>query len=138
MMSIKVLLADDHMIVRDGLRSLLDRDGDLEVVGEAANGRAAVELSNKLTPDVIVMDIAMPVMNGIEATEKIVEDKPNIKIIALSMHSDQRFVSSMLQAGASGYLLKESAFDELADAIRAVISGHIYLGPGVVPSSKTA
>jgi two-component system response regulator NreC len=131
MMHIKVLLADDHMIVRDGLRSLLDRDGDLEVIGEAPNGQIAVELTHKLIPDVVVMDVAMPVMNGIEATEKIIKDRPNAKIIALSMHSDRCFVSSMLQAGASGYLLKDSAFDELVEAIRTVISGRVYLGPGI-------
>ena len=130
-MSIKVLLADDHMIVRDGLRSLLGRDGDLEVIGEAQNGQAAVELTHKLTPDVVVMDIGMPLMNGIEATEKILATTPNAKIIGLSMHNDRRFVLSMLKAGAAAYLLKDSAFDELVNAIHAVISGQVYIGPGV-------
>jgi two-component system, NarL family, response regulator NreC len=130
-MRIRVLLADDHMIVRDGLRSLLDRDGDLEVIGEAQNGQTAVELTHKLAPDVVIMDIGMPLMNGIEATERILEDKSNTKIIGLSMHNDRHFVSSMLKAGASAYLLKDSAFDELVNAIHAVISGHVYLGPGV-------
>ena len=130
-MSIKVLLADDHMIVRDGLRSLLGRDGDVEVVGEAQNGQAAVELTHELSPDVVVMDIGMPVMNGVEATERIIKDRPNAKIIGLSMHSDRHFVLSMLKAGASGYLLKDSAFDELVNAIHAVISGQVYLGPGI-------
>jgi two-component system response regulator NreC len=127
---IKVLLADDHMIVRDGLRSLLDRDGELEVIGEAPNGQRAVELSHELTPDVIVMDIGMPGMDGIEATKKIIEDKPDAKVIGLSMHSERHFVLSMLKAGACGYLLKDSAFDQLVEAIRTVISGQIYLGPG--------
>jgi two-component system response regulator NreC len=131
MMRIKVLLADDHMIVRDGLRSLLDRDGDVEVIGEAPDGRTAVELTNALAPDVVVMDVGMPVMNGIEATRRIIENKPNAKIIGLSMHSERNFVLRMLKAGASGYLLKDSAFDELVNAIHAVILGHIYLGPGV-------
>jgi two-component system response regulator NreC len=130
-MTIKILLADDHMIVRDGLRSLLERDGDLEVVGEAPNGQAAVELTHGLMPDVIIMDVAMPGMNGIEATVKIMEDRPDAKVIGLSMHGDRRFVTSMLDAGASGYLLKDSAFDELVEAIKAVISGQVYLGPGI-------
>jgi two-component system response regulator NreC len=131
MMRIRVLLADDHMIVRDGLRSLLGRDGDVEVIGEAQNGKAAVELTHELAPDVVIMDVGMPVMNGIEATEKIMHDKPNAKVIALSMHNDRRFVSSMLKAGASGYLLKDSAFDDLVSAIHAVFSGQVYLGPGI-------
>lgn len=130
-MNIKVLLADDHKIVRDGLRSLLEKDGRLEVIGEAPNGKIAVELTRELTPDVVVMDIGMPVMNGIEATERIIEHRPDAKVLALSMHCDRRFVSSMMDAGASGYLLKDCACDELVDAIRAVFSGQVYLGPGV-------
>jgi two-component system, NarL family, response regulator NreC len=130
-MTIKILLADDHKIVRDGLRSLLEKDDGLEVIGEASNGQIAVELAQELTPDIIVMDIGMPVMNGIEATERIIEGKPDAKIIGLSMHSDRRFVSSMLEAGASGYVLKDSAFDELVDAIRVVCSGQVYFGPGI-------
>jgi two-component system, NarL family, response regulator NreC len=134
-MSIRVLLADDHKIVRDGLRSLLEKDCGLEVVGEAANGQVAVELSRQLVPDIVIMDIGMPVMNGIEATEHIIENKPDAKVIALSMHCDRRFVSSIMDAGASGYLLKDSAFDELVEAIHAVFSGQVYLGPGVAKSS---
>jgi two-component system, NarL family, response regulator NreC len=130
-MSIKVLLADDHKIVRDGLRSLLEKDGGLEVVGEAPNGQVAVELAQELMPDIIVMDIGMPVMNGIEATEQIIENQPGAKVIALSMHCDRRFVASIMEAGASGYLLKDCAFDELVDAIHAVFSGRQYMGPGV-------
>lgn len=135
-MTIRILLADDHKIVRDGLRSLLEKDDELDVVGEAPNGQIAVSLAHELAPDVIVMDIGMPVMNGIEATEKIVEERPGSKIIGLSMHSDRRFVSSMLEAGASGYLLKDCAFDELVDAIRAVFSGQVYLGPGIVNETR--
>lgn len=135
-MSIRILLADDHKIVRDGLRSLLEKDDELDVVGEAPNGQIAVQLTHELAPDVIVMDIGMPVMNGIEATEKIIEERPGAKIIGLSMHSDRRFVSSMLEAGASGYLLKDCAFDELVDAIRLVLSGQVYLGPGIVNETR--
>ena len=133
-MAIRILLADDHKIVRDGLRSLLERDGGLEVVGEAPNGQVAVELTHELVPDIIVMDIGMPVMNGIEATEQIIKNQPNAKVIGLSMHSDRRFLSSMLGAGASGYLLKDCAFDELVNAIRAVFSGQVYMGLGIAGS----
>jgi CheY-like chemotaxis protein len=130
-MAIKILLADDHKIVRDGLRALLEKSDDLEVVGEASNGQIALELTHELVPDVVVMDIGMPVMNGIEATEQIIKNQPDTKVIGLSMHSDRRFVSSMLGAGATGYLLKDCAFDELVNAIHAVFLGQIYIGPGI-------
>ncbi|MDO8302095.1 MAG: response regulator transcription factor [Sedimentisphaerales bacterium] len=130
-MVIKVLLADDHKIVRDGLRSLLEKNIELQVVGEAHNGQVAVKLTHALSPDVVIMDIGMPVMNGIEATEKIIKNQPDAKVLALSMHCDQRFVSSMLEAGASGYLLKDCAFDQLVDAIHMVFSGRRYMGSGV-------
>jgi DNA-binding NarL/FixJ family response regulator len=135
-MAIKVLLADDHKIVRDGLRSLLEKEDELRVVGEASNGQIAVELCRELSPDIVVMDIGMPVMNGIEATERIIADHPASKVVGLSMHSDRRFVSSMLEAGASGYLLKDCAFDQLIDAIHAVLDGQIYLGPGITSESQ--
>jgi len=131
-MAIKILLADDHQIVRDGLRLLLARENDFEVIGEAPNGQLAIELTQDLKPDVILMDIGMPVMNGIEATERIIESNLGAKIICLSMHSDSRFVSSMLEAGASGYLLKDCAFEQLVDAIRTVVSGRIYLGTSII------
>ncbi len=130
-MSIGVLLADDHRIIRQGLRSLLEKQPDMEVVAEAENGRTAVQLARRLSPDVVVMDIAMPDLNGIEATQQIIAEAPGVKIVALSMHSDKRFVARMLKAGASGYLLKDCAFEELARAIRTVAVNQIYLSPGI-------
>ena len=119
-MGIRVLIADDHKIVRDGLRILIDKQKDMEVIGEAQNGRDAVKFTKKLRPDVVIMDVSMPDMNGIEATRQITTENRRVKIIALSMHSDRRFVTGMLEAGASGYLLKDCAFGELANAIRCV------------------
>lgn len=130
-MTIKVLLADDHKIVRDGLRTLLEKHADIAVLGEAEDGREALQLAGKLSPDVVVMDIAMPELNGIEATRQILSEHPGIKIVALSMHSDKRFVSEMLKAGASAYLLKDCAFEELITAIRTIMKGKIYLSPGI-------
>ncbi len=130
-MKIRVLIADDHRIVRDGLRTLIKKEKDMEVVGEAEDGRAALDLTRKLKPDVVIMDITMPDMNGITATRKILDDLPEVKVIALSMHSDRRFVAGMIEAGASGYLLKDCAFEELAEAIRTVHSSETYLSPQV-------
>jgi len=130
-MSIRVLIADDHQIVRDGLKSMLAKSLDVEVVGEAENGREAVSLARELSPDVVVMDIGMRELNGIDATRQIVDEVAGTRVIALSMHSDRRYVSEMLAAGASGYLLKDGAFDELASAIRAVASGRTFLSQGV-------
>ncbi len=130
-MSIRVLLADDHQIVRDGLRSLLAKQMDIEVVGEAENGREALERARELRPDIVVMDIGMRELNGIEATRQVLQEVPGTSVIALSMHSDRRYVVDMLSAGASGYLLKDSAFDELALAIRTVADGRTFLYQGV-------
>ncbi len=130
-MSIRVVLADDHKIVRDGLRSLVEKQPDMEVIGEADNGRMALELVKQLRPTVVVMDIAMPDLNGIEATRQIVAEVPGIKVVALSMHSDRQFVVRMLEAGASGYLLKNGAFKELARAIHTVVAGQTYLCPEI-------
>jgi DNA-binding NarL/FixJ family response regulator len=130
-MSIKVLVADDHKIVRDGLRTLLGKHPDIEVIAEAEDGRTTVQLAGKLWPEVVIMDIAMPGLNGIEATRQIITERPDIKVVALSMHSDRRFVSEMLKAGASAYLLKDCAFEELVTAIRTVVAGKIYLSPGI-------
>jgi DNA-binding NarL/FixJ family response regulator len=133
-MPIRVLLADDHQMLRDGLRALLDKETDFEVVGEAETGEAALQLSEKLNPDVVVMDISMPGMNGIEAALKFRQQRPKTKILALSMHADRRFVAEMLTAGAAGYLLKGSAGEELVQAIRTVVSGKTYLCPLIARS----
>ena len=128
---IRVIIADDHMIVRDGLRSLLERQPDMEVVAEANNGREAIKQTKNLLPDVVVMDIGMRELNGIEATRQIVGKSPVVKVLALSMYSDKRFIIGMLKAGASGYMLKDSAFRELVDAIRVVASNKVYISPAI-------
>ena len=130
-MSMRIILADDHKIIRDGLRSLLEQEEDIEVVAQAKTGHETIELVAKFVPNVVIMDIAMPDMNGIEATRHIINNFENVKIIALSMHSDRKFVIEMLKAGASGYLLKNCAFEELANAIRTVIAGKTYLSPSI-------
>jgi DNA-binding NarL/FixJ family response regulator len=130
-MTIRVLLADDHKIVREGLRSLLEKDPEIEVVAMADNGRTAVQLAGELKPDVAVLDIAMPEMNGIEATRRISRDDPEIRVLALSMHSARRFVTEALSAGAKGYLLKDCAAEELVRAIRTVAGNETYLSPKV-------
>ena len=130
-MTIKVFIADDHQIVRQGLRTLLEREPDLEVVAEAENGRSTVRLARESHPEVIIMDVAMPDMNGIEATRQIISEMPKVKVIALSMYADRRFVANMLKAGASGYLLKDCASEELVRAIRVVMAHKTFLSPGV-------
>jgi two-component system response regulator NreC len=130
-MSIRIILADDHKITRQGLRSLIDENDDMEVIAEAENGRDAVDLAGQLKPDVVIMDVSMPDLNGVEATRQIVQDNPQMKIIALSMHSDTLFVSEMLKSGASGYLLKDCAFEELEQAIRTVTESKAYLSPSI-------
>ncbi len=128
---LRILLADDHKIIRDGLRSLLNAQNGMEVAAEAENGRAAVKLARKLKPDVIIMDISMPDLNGIEASRQIVEENPGAKIIALSMHVDRRYVVGMFEAGVSGYLLKDCAFEELSTAIHTVMKNQVYLSPKI-------
>jgi len=130
-MSIRILLADDHKITRQGLRSLLDKHPDMEVVAEAEEGRTAVRLVRELVPNVVIMDVSMPDLNGMQATRKIIAEFPNVKIIALSMHSDSLFVIEMLKSGASGYLLKDCAFEELERAIRTVVADKTYLSPSI-------
>jgi len=127
-MSIKILLADDQKFVRDGLRSLLAGEKDMEVVAEAENRREAVAFARQHAPDVVVMGINMPNLNGIDATKKILEENPIIKVIALSVHSTSRFVKEIENAGASGYLVKHRVFEELAKAIRLVVKNKFYFG----------
>ena len=130
-MKYRIIIADDHQIVREGLRTLLEQEPDMEVVGEADNGRTALTLVREIVPDVIVMDVKMPDLNGIEATFQILSEFPQIKIIALSMYTDRRFILNMLRAGALGYLLKECAFEELVKAIRLAMTNRTYLSPGI-------
>lgn len=130
-MTVKIMLADDHAIVRQGLKSLLTEEEGFEVVAEAKNGKEAVKIACELMPDIIVMDVGMPELNGIEATRRIAKDCPRVKIIALSMHYDKKFVSGMLLAGASGYLLKDSIYEDLVNAIRAVLRGDGFLSPKI-------
>jgi len=128
---IKILLADNHQIVRQGLRRLLEEEPDLEVVGEAENGGTVIDLALKLAPDIILMDIGMPGISGIEATQVIRARCPKIRVIALSMQSARWFVKNMLEAGASGYLLKDCAYEELITAIRQVMADKTYFSPEV-------
>ena len=126
-MNIKVLIADDHQIVRESLRALLEKEPGITVVGEAGEGRTALRLARELVPDVIIMDVVMAELNGIEATRQVVAEFPEIKVIALSMHNDRRFVLNMLKAGARGYLLKDCASQNLIKAIRLVIANKTYI-----------
>jgi two-component system, NarL family, response regulator NreC len=131
MSSIRVLIADDHAIVRDGIRALLGLSEDITVVGEAANGQQAVELARRLTPDIILMDIAMPGLGGLEATIQIRKENPEIKILVLSQYEDREYIRRFLKAGVSGYVLKKAAGSELTTAIRAVSRGGLVLDPEV-------
>ena len=127
----RILLVDDHAVVRQGFKMILDAQSDMEIVGEAANGREAVELAADLHPEIVVMDVAMPELNGIEATRRVIAADPHIRVIALSMHKDSVYVREILRAGARGYLLKDSGADDLVKAIRAVARGESYLSPAV-------
>lgn len=127
----RILLVDDHKILRDGICSLLKENPDMEIIGEAADGRTALGLVRELSPDLVIMDISMPDMNGIDATRRIHADHPQVKVMALSMHYDKHFVSEIFKAGASGYLLKDCAFDEMAHAIRVVMSDRTYINPQI-------
>ena len=127
----RILLVDDHAVVRQGFRMILAAEPDMEIVGEAANGRDAVGLAEKLRPDVVVMDVAMPELNGIEATRRLAESSPRTRVLALSMHKDSVYVREILRAGARGYLLKDAFDRDLVAAVRAVAGGEGYLSPAV-------
>lgn len=131
MTRLRVLLADDHQLVRSGIRSLLQSFADVEVVGTTGDGREAVELAKTLQPNIVLMDIAMPILNGLEATARITKECPHSQVIILSMHTNEEYVLSALRAGASGYLVKNAAPEELELAIRAVARGETYLSPAV-------
>jgi DNA-binding NarL/FixJ family response regulator len=133
-MKTRVLIVDDHKIFREGLKSMLEKKPDIEVIGEAENGREALRMFQELLPDIVIMDIVMPDMNGVEATRHISADPSNAKIIGLSMHEDGRFAAEMLKAGASGFLLKDCAFEELVDAINIVKANGIYLSSKIKES----
>ncbi len=137
-MSIRILLVDDHQMMRDGLRSILDLEDDLDVVGEAGNGYEALEMARTRRPDVIVMDIGMKDLNGIEATRQIMAQNPRAKVVALSTYSNEPYVISMLEAGASGYVLKDAAVDEMRRAIRVVADGSHYLSPEIAGTVVTS
>lgn len=140
-MSIRIVIVDDHRLFRAGLLAMLAGQSDMEVVGEAEEGLEAVSLVADLRPDLVVMDVSMTGMNGIEATRRILARQPDTKVLCLSMHGEKLFVAGVLEAGASGYLLKDCSFDQLADAVRSVMKGQTYLSPdvaGVVVADYTA
>lgn len=131
MAKIRILLADDHTILREGIRSLLDDEPDMEVVGEAEDGMQAIKLANQLEPDVVIMDIAMPLLNGLEATRQIRRNHPQTKVLILTMHENEEYIRQVLASGAMGYILKDAAARELLDAIRAVHRGEAILSPAI-------
>src|SRR6266699_6947916 len=128
---IAVLLADDHTVIRQGFRALLEAEQDIAIVGEAETGRQAVQLARKLHPDVVVMDIAMPLLNGLEATRQILKELPGTKVLILSSHSDDEYVQQLAEAGAAGYLLKHTAAADLLKAIREVRRGNSFFSPAI-------
>ena len=131
MSKLRILLAEDHETIRDGLKLLLNAQADMEIVGEADNGRIAVQLGQHLLPDVVVMDVSMPELNGLQATKKLKQKCPQVKVLTLTRHTDDSYLQQLLQAGASGYVLKQSKSAELLRAIRAVVAGQTYLDPAI-------
>jgi DNA-binding NarL/FixJ family response regulator len=132
-MPLRVLLVEDHELVRSGIRALLESTGEAQVVGEANNGRRAIEVARELNPDIVLMDLAMSELNGIDATRQLIALMPDVKVIMLSMHADEQYLFEALKAGARGYVLKQGAFGELSTAIRDVMSGKNYLSPSLSP-----
>lgn len=128
---IRIFIADDHRILRDGIRSLIEDENDMVVIGEAEDGRAAVKMANQLEPDVMILDIAMPILNGLEATRQIKQLKPQVKILILSMHENEEYIRQVLAAGAQGYILKDAAARDLLGAIRSVYHGESVLSPAI-------
>jgi two-component system, NarL family, response regulator NreC len=128
---LRIILADDHQIMREGLRMLVNAQADMEVIGEADNGRVAVALAQQLQPDVVIMDVSMPELNGLKATQRLKGLCPNVKILTLTRHKDDGYLLELLQAGASGYVLKNSASEELVRAIHTVVAGRTFLDPAV-------
>ena len=130
-MSIRIVLADDHAIVRHSLSRILQNEPGIDIIGQAQDGHSTVELVKELSPEIVMMDISMPDLNGVEATRLIVKESPTVKVIGLSMHSSDKYVREMFKAGASGYLLKNCPFEELVEAVKAVAQGKIYVSPSV-------
>ncbi|MGI8655035.1 MAG: response regulator [Pyrinomonadaceae bacterium] len=128
---LRILIVDDHQIIRDGLKGLINAEADMEVVGEAGDGQMAWQQAKELQPDVVLMDVSMPKLNGAKATERLKKDRPETKVLALTAHEDKGYIGQMLQAGASGYVLKIAAAEELIKAIRVVVGGGAYLDPAV-------
>jgi DNA-binding NarL/FixJ family response regulator len=130
-MSTRIILADDHRILREGIAAMLRQVPTFEIVGEASDGNETVRLARELRPDLVVTDVSMPGMNGIEAIRRIVEDVPGVRTLCLSVHDEKRLVSAVMDAGAAGYLLKDCAFDELLRAVRAVMAGQVWISPAI-------
>jgi DNA-binding NarL/FixJ family response regulator len=130
--TLRIVLAEDHKVMREGLRMVLNRESNMEVVGEADNGLVAIRLAQELRPDVVVMDVSMPELNGLKATERLKTQRPDTKILILTRHADSSYVQQLLRSGASGYVLKQSASEELVRAIRRVVAGQTYLDPAVI------
>jgi DNA-binding NarL/FixJ family response regulator len=134
---LRILLAEDHETIRDGLKLLVNAQPDMEIVGEADNGRVALQLAQALLPDVVVMDVSMPELNGLQATKKLKQRCPQVKVLTLTRHTDEGYLQQLLQAGASGYVLKQSKSAELLRAIRAVVAGQTYLDPAITEKAVT-